>query len=123
MTDTAAFRNALPFWLSLALPPLVAVGVTQGGWTVLLPPLYAWALITVLDLLLGKNEDNPDPQTDEGDLVWYRAITLIWLPFRPPPSMVRSGGSPDPHAGLGRDLGADVRDRRRLGDGGHRLCP
>ena len=82
MTDTAAFRNALPFWLSLALPPLVAVGVTQGGWTVLLPPLYAWALITVLDLLLGKNEDNPDPQTDEGDLVWYRAITLIWLPLQ-----------------------------------------
>ena len=42
-------RNALPFWLSLGLVPLAILGVTAGGWTVILMPLYAWALVTVLD--------------------------------------------------------------------------
>lgn len=75
-------RKALPFWLSLGLLPLALIGVTQGGWTVILMPAYAWTLISVLDLLLGRNEENPDPQTDEEDLYWYRAITLIWFPLQ-----------------------------------------
>jgi len=75
-------RKALPFWLSLGLLPLAVIGVTQGGWTVILMPAYAWTLITVLDLLLGRNEENPDPQTEEEDLYWYRAITLIWFPLQ-----------------------------------------
>ncbi len=75
-------RKALPFWLSLGLLPLAMIGVTQGGWTVILMPAYAWSLVTVLDLLLGRNEENPDPQTDEEDLFWYRLITLIWFPLQ-----------------------------------------
>lgn len=77
-----SLRHALPFWLSLGLLPLAAVGATQGGWTVALMPAYAWALTTVLDLLLGLNEANPDPQTAERDLFWYRAITLLWPPLQ-----------------------------------------
>ncbi|MEY4305353.1 MAG: hypothetical protein RIT52_1528 [Pseudomonadota bacterium] len=76
------FRAAMPFWLSLGLVPLAVIGVTLGGWTVVLMPLYAWALITVLDLLLGLNEENPDPRTDERELFWYRLITLIWFPVQ-----------------------------------------
>ncbi|MDP5350084.1 MAG: alkane 1-monooxygenase, partial [Paracoccaceae bacterium] len=30
--------------------------------------------------LLGLNTENADPQTEEGKLTWYRAITLIWAP-------------------------------------------
>jgi alkane 1-monooxygenase len=82
MTDIATLRNAMPFWLSLGLVPLAALGVVYGGWTVILMPAYAWTLVTVLDLLLGRNEDNPDPQTDERDLIWYRLITLIWFPLQ-----------------------------------------
>lgn len=82
MTDISALRNALPFWLSLGLVPLAMIGAAQGGWTVLLMPVYAWTLTTLLDLLLGRNEENPDPQTGEAELVWYRAITLIWLPVQ-----------------------------------------
>ena len=86
MPDRPAFpallRHALPFWLSLGLIPLAVIGATQGGWTVALMPAYAWALTTVLDLLLGLNEENPDPQTDEADLFWYRAITLMWFPLQ-----------------------------------------
>lgn len=77
-----SFRSALPFWLSLGLLPLAAIGVTHGGWTVMLIPLYAWVLVTVLDLLLGLNEENPDPRTDESELLWYRMITLIWFPVQ-----------------------------------------
>ena len=82
MTSFGAFRKALPFWLSLGLVPLAALAIGQGGWTVLLLPAFAWALVTVLDLLLGRNEENPDPQTDETELFWYRLITLAWFPVQ-----------------------------------------
>lgn len=77
-----SLRSALPFWLSLVLVPLAFIGARYGGWTVFLMPLYAWTLITVLDGLLGLNEVNPDPQTPESDLFWYRAITMMWFPIQ-----------------------------------------
>lgn len=80
--NISKLKNALPFWLSLGLIPLAVIGATQGGWTVALMPLYAWALITLLDAVLGLNEENPDPQTDERELFWYRAITMIWFPIQ-----------------------------------------
>jgi alkane 1-monooxygenase len=80
--DITGLRSALPFWLSLGLIPLAVIGATQGGWTVVLMPLYAWALITVLDAVLGKNEDNPDTQTEEEDLIWYQLITWVWFPVQ-----------------------------------------
>ena len=82
MSNIARLRNALPFWLSLGLVPLAVLGITRGGWTVLLIPAYAWMLTTALDLLLGLNEENPDPATDERELVWYRAITILWVPLQ-----------------------------------------
>jgi len=82
MPEIATFRRAMPFWLSLGLVPLAVIGVTLGGWTVILMPAYAWTLVTLLDLLLGRDEENPDPQTDEEDLFWYRLVTLIWLPLQ-----------------------------------------
>ncbi len=80
--EISRLGRALPFWLSLGLVPLALIGATQGGWTVVLMPLYAWALITVLDLLLGLNEENPDTNTHEDDLIWYRLITLMWFPIQ-----------------------------------------
>lgn len=85
MSDTAEIRrlrNALPFWLSLGLIPLAVIGATAGGWTVALMPLYAWFLVTILDRLSGPGTDNPDTDVAEGDLFWYRLITLIWLPIQ-----------------------------------------
>lgn len=75
-------RDALPFWLSLGLLPLTFLAATRGGWSVLLVPAYAWTLITLLDLLLGLNTENPATDTEDDDLFWYRAITLIWLPLQ-----------------------------------------
>lgn len=80
--EAARLRNALPFWLSLGMIPLVLLGAARGGWTLALLPLYGWGMVTVLDALLGVNEDSPDPATPEADLIWYRAITLIWFPIQ-----------------------------------------
>ncbi|WP_126975156.1 alkane 1-monooxygenase [Frigidibacter oleivorans] len=84
MTDKTRPRltDALPFWLSLLTLPLLAVGAVRGGWTVALLPLYGWALISILDRLIGQNEANPDPDTPEAELFWYRLITLVWPPLQ-----------------------------------------
>lgn len=74
--------RALPFWLSLGMIPLAILGAVAGGWTTLLLPVYGWFSVTVLDAILGRNEDNPDPETPEQDLFWYRLITLIWFPVQ-----------------------------------------
>lgn len=74
--------SALPFWLSLALIPLAAIGAVMGGWTVLLLPIYGWIGVTLLDTAFGQNHGNPDPATPEADLFWYRLITLIWFPIQ-----------------------------------------
>ncbi|GAB4389494.1 alkane 1-monooxygenase [Albidovulum sp.] len=73
---------ALPFWISLALVPLAALGALRGGWTVFLLPLFGWTVTTILDLLAGLDRRNRDPETDEAELFWHRAITLIWFPVQ-----------------------------------------
>ena len=78
----ARLAPALPFWLSLALVPLVWIAAVHGGWTILLVPLSTWGLFMALDGWLGAYTGNADPETDPGRLTWYRAITLIWAPVQ-----------------------------------------
>ena len=81
--SASSFRNALPFWASLALPPLAWAGAVFGGWALLLVPLFALVLSSFLDALLG--EDRTSPEKDEaaqGLLFWHRMITLIWTPIQ-----------------------------------------
>jgi alkane 1-monooxygenase len=80
--NMARVTSALPFWLSLSLIPLALIGAIQGGWTVLLLPVYGWIGISVLDTLFGQNHGNPDASTPESDLFWYRLVTLIWFPVQ-----------------------------------------
>jgi alkane 1-monooxygenase len=85
MVPAALFRrpaSALPFWLSLGTVPVGLAGALIGGWAVLGMPLYTWGLYALLDAVLGLNLDDADPETPEADLVWYRAITLIWFPLQ-----------------------------------------
>jgi len=82
MTDQpspARLRDALPFWLSLGTVPLALLALGLGGWTVLLLPLYTWALFTLLDALTGRNAD---PATPDDHLYWHRLITLVWFPIQ-----------------------------------------
>ncbi len=75
-------RDALPFWLSLGLVPLIVLAARHGGWALILPPLGTWWLYSLLDALLGLNDENPDPETGDEQLFWYRLITLIWFPVQ-----------------------------------------
>ncbi|MBA4492241.1 alkane 1-monooxygenase [Paracoccus sp. S1E-3] len=77
-----SFRTALPFWMSLGLVPLTILAAAWGGWWWVLMPLYAWYLVTGLDLVLGLNKENPDTGTPVEQLFWYRAITAIWFPVQ-----------------------------------------
>lgn len=74
--------KALPFWLSLCLPPLAVLGMLQGGWTIALLPLSTWWLFTLLDAITGRTTANPDPATPEAALTAYRAVTLVWFPIQ-----------------------------------------
>jgi len=78
----AGITRTMPFWLSLALVPLLVFSATTGGWAVLLVPLCTWYLFSLLDLFAGLDTDNADPQTPDAHLFWYRLITLIWFPVQ-----------------------------------------
>jgi len=76
----AKVQNALPFAMSFLLIPLAFVSAAYGGWTVILLPVVTWYMFSILDLAVGLNTDNADPETSEDDLKWYRAITTVWVP-------------------------------------------
>ncbi|SEW44908.1 alkane 1-monooxygenase [Cognatiyoonia koreensis] len=78
----AKLGPALPFWLSLGLIPFAWIAAAYGGWTLLFMPVLTWYLFSFLDLLIGLNKDNADPQTAEAELFWYKAITIIWAPVQ-----------------------------------------
>ncbi len=80
--QVSSARRALPFWLSLCGPAIVMLATLQGGAWLILPPLCAWWMFTILDALVGEDNDNPDPLTPETNLAWYRAITLLWFPVQ-----------------------------------------
>ncbi len=87
MSDAAqpapdSLTAALPFWLSLTLVPVVLLAAGLGGWAVLLVPLYGWGVFSLMDALAGLNTANYSPDTPEDDLLWYRAVTLIWFPLQ-----------------------------------------
>lgn len=77
-----SIRTALPFWMSLGLVPLAILAAVMGSWWWVLMPGYAWYLVTGLDLVLGLNRENADPETPDSSLFWYRAITVIWAPVQ-----------------------------------------
>jgi alkane 1-monooxygenase len=78
----AARLRAWPYWLTLTFVPLVALALYQGGWTILLIPFYGWVLMPLLDTVLGRNLTNPDPETPDSALFWFRLLTWIWFPVQ-----------------------------------------
>ncbi len=81
-TEVARFRNALPFWLSLLMVPLAVLAARQGGVWVFVLPLFSWGMFSILDQITGLYEENADLATTDDQLVWYRAITMIWFPIQ-----------------------------------------
>ncbi|MCF6234575.1 MAG: alkane 1-monooxygenase [Rhodobacteraceae bacterium] len=74
--------SAWPYWMTLTFVPLVALAVLQGGWTIWLIPFYGWVVMPLLDIVLGRNLKNPDPDTPDEALFWFRLLTWIWLPIQ-----------------------------------------
>ena len=74
--------STLPFCLSLVFLPVIAAGAAWGGWWLFLTPVYSFALMTLMDAVNALNTANPDTDTPESDLIWYRMITVIWFPLQ-----------------------------------------
>ncbi|MQY41806.1 alkane 1-monooxygenase [Epibacterium sp. SM1969] len=74
------WRSALPFWMSFLLIPLIWNAAILGGWWILLPPLATWYLFAALDAVLGLNLENAAPETEDTQLIWYRRLTMVWMP-------------------------------------------
>ncbi|MCL4186827.1 MAG: alkane 1-monooxygenase [Rhodobacteraceae bacterium] len=81
MTRAAALPSALPYWITLTFVPLVVLAVTRGGWWIVLIPLWGWVAMPALDLILGRDLRNPDPDTPDAELFWFRLLTWIWFPI------------------------------------------
>ncbi len=80
--QVSKLQNALPFWISLLLIPLIWVSATLGGWWVLLLPVVTWYLFSGLDFVAGLNEQNADPEIGDEHLKWYTLVTVIWAPVQ-----------------------------------------
>ena len=80
--QVSRIARALPFWMSLGLVPMVWVAAWGGGWWIALPIVATWYLFSALDAVLGLYTDNVDPQTGDDALVWYKLVTLIWVPLQ-----------------------------------------
>ena len=73
-----SFRNALPYYLSLGVFPLVVNAAVHGGWWIVAPFAFYW-LAGAFESLLGDDERNMDPErTLEGKLVWYKLAVWLW---------------------------------------------
>ncbi|CAN0581920.1 unnamed protein product, partial [Ectocarpus sp. 12 AP-2014] len=77
-----SLKRALPFWASLGLIPAVWIAAIYGGWTILLAPIVTWVTFSILDTIAGLETTNPDIETPDSDLFWYRLITLVWAPLQ-----------------------------------------
>ncbi len=80
--NMSKLSRALPFWLSLALVPLAWIAAFYGGWTVILLPISTWYLFSIIDGIAGVYEENADLETSEGELFWYKLVTIIWFPVQ-----------------------------------------
>ena len=81
-TDISNWRHAIPFTAAFLTAPLVFVAANYGGWTLVLVPFYGWWCMGLLDAVLGRNDENRDPNADPTSLFWYRLIPMVWFPIQ-----------------------------------------
>ena len=77
-TVLPSFGNALPYFLSLGVFPLMAVAAVQGSWWIAAPYLY-FMIPDVFDAMSGADEGNMDPRhTIDQQLSWYKLSCWAW---------------------------------------------
>ena len=80
-SEALGWRRALPFWSALSLIPLTVVTAFVGGWMLLALPLLTWHFFSLLDAVLGLEEENLDPSLSDRSLEVYTAVTMICRPY------------------------------------------
>ncbi len=77
-TVLPSFGNALPYFVSLGLFPLLAIAAMQGSWWIAAPYLY-FMIPDVFDAMSGAHEGNMDPRrTLDRQLTWYKLAGWAW---------------------------------------------
>ena len=77
-TPSTHLRAALPFWLSLALLPLLVFVATQGGGWLFLMPLATWWLFSLLDALFGVEAVRADVRDLPFADGQFDAVAAVW---------------------------------------------
>lgn len=78
----ARLVRALPFWVSLAMVPLVWWVAMSGGLSFLWLIAATFGLLSIVDLALGLDPSGLDTDTPENALIWHRLVTLFWPPLQ-----------------------------------------
>ncbi|MEM6482094.1 MAG: alkane 1-monooxygenase [Pseudomonadota bacterium] len=81
-TKALNWRRVLPFWSALALIPLTVLTALLGGWMLLALPLLTWHFFSLLDAVLGLEENNLDPSLTDRSLELYTTVTMVWAPLQ-----------------------------------------
>lgn len=82
MSEVKQIGSAAPFWVSIVLVFLVFAGAIYGGWVIALGPIYALVISSVIDGMIGDNDDNVDPNTEPKLMFWHQFVTIIWAPLQ-----------------------------------------
>ena len=84
-----SFWNALPYFTSLLIYPLLILAALQGSWWIAGPLLF-FIFADSVDGMYGMEKagmgvDNMDPaETREKQLFWYRFASWTWVALYPP---------------------------------------
>jgi len=74
--------HAIPFWSSLVFVVVWLIAIINGGWWIILIPLYAIGIATLIDHFIGLSAENLDPATEDSSLFWHKLVTWIWVPIQ-----------------------------------------
>ena len=78
-----SLRQALPYFMQLAIFPLVVNAAMHGGWWIAGPFVF-FVLANAGDGTFGADERNMDPdKTLEGQLLWYKLAVWMWAALWP----------------------------------------
>lgn len=78
-----SIRNALLYFMSLAVFPLVVNAAVQGGWWIAAPMVF-FMLPDWFDVMFGTEERNMDlAKTLERQLFWYKLAVWLWAVLWP----------------------------------------
>ena len=78
-----SIRNALLYFMSLAVFPLVVNAAVQGGWWIAAPMVF-FMLPDWFDVMFGTEERNMDlAKTLDRQLFWYKLAVWLWAVLWP----------------------------------------